>query len=175
MSTEILDVVNEQDIVTDQQPRSAVHQRGLWHRGVHVFLFTEDGKLLVQQRSADRKQYASLWDGSVSEHVQAGEDYLAAAQRGLWEELGLRGVTLTPRLRFRLNYGPGDNEISRLYEGIVNPDEVRFDPVEIEQVSYFSMDEIKKIMAVDKARLCGWFIEILNWRFGNPSKLQVLK
>ncbi len=48
MSDELFDVVDENNIVIGQEWRSIVHQRGLWHRGVHVFLFTCDGKLLVQ-------------------------------------------------------------------------------------------------------------------------------
>ncbi|MBI5944081.1 MAG: hypothetical protein HY864_06910 [Chloroflexi bacterium] len=66
---ELLDIVNDEDIVIDQQMRSTVHQLGLWHRGVHVFLFTPDNKLLIQKRSADRASSPSLLDCSVSEHV----------------------------------------------------------------------------------------------------------
>ncbi|MBI5944082.1 MAG: hypothetical protein HY864_06915 [Chloroflexi bacterium] len=95
--------------------------------------------------------------------------------RGMREELGLTGIEINPLVTFKMNYGPNDNEISRLYEGTVNPDKVRFDPVEIEQVSYLSMDEIKNMMDSDIDKFCGWFIEIMNWHFGNPSKLQVLK
>ena len=54
MSDELFDVVDEEDKVIGQETRSIVHQRGLWHRGVHVLLFTHEGKLLVQQRSRDR-------------------------------------------------------------------------------------------------------------------------
>ena len=54
MATEYLDVINEEDKVIGKETRAKVHQLGLWHRGVHVFLFTSDGKLLIQKRSADR-------------------------------------------------------------------------------------------------------------------------
>ena len=79
MADELLDIVNNEDIVTGQEMRSTVHQLGLQHRGVHVFLFTRDGKILVQKRSADRAASPSALDCSVSEHVKAGESYLDAA------------------------------------------------------------------------------------------------
>ncbi|MEW6241212.1 MAG: NUDIX domain-containing protein [Chloroflexota bacterium] len=166
---EQFDVINEQDEVIGQAARSAVHAQGLWHRGVHVFLFTADGRMLIQQRSADRKQYPSQWDCSVSEHVKAGEDYVNAAQRGLWEELGLRDVTLTPRLRFRLNYGPNDNEISLLFTGTVYPARVHFDPVEIAQVDYLSITELLDWAGRDESDLCYWFIQLLRWYAGGEK------
>lgn len=172
---EQFDVVNELDEVIGQAARSAVHAQGLWHRGVHIFLFTPDGKMIVQQRSADRKQYASLWDCSVSEHVKAGEDYVTAAQRGLWEELGLRDVTLTPRIRFRLNYGPNDNEISVLFAGTADPTLVRFDPVEIARVDTLSMPELLDRAKRDDADLCYWFIQLLKWYAGGESDLTPLQ
>ncbi len=98
---EYLDVINQTDVVLRQETRTAVHAQGLWHRGVHVFLFTPDGRLLIQKRSAARSAYASLWDGSVSEHVRAGEGYVEAAQRGLKEELGVEGIVLEPLVKFR--------------------------------------------------------------------------
>src|SRR5690349_8258293 len=133
---ELLDIVSDEDIVTGQEQRSRVHQLGLQHRGVHVFLFTRDGKMLIQKRSADRTASPSLLDCSISEHVKAGESYLEAAIRGLQEEMGVSGIDLKPLFKLRMKYGLNDNEISLLYEGVVDPAKVRFDPVEIESIQY---------------------------------------
>src|SRR5690606_41586717 len=92
MTEELLDIVDDNDHVIGQESRTIVHQRGLQHRGVHVFLFTDDGKMLIQKRSADRAASPSLLDCSISEHVKAGEDYHDAAIRGMKEELGVEGI-----------------------------------------------------------------------------------
>jgi len=42
MPDEMFDIIDEEDNVIDQEMRSVVHKRGLWHRGVHVFLFTTE-------------------------------------------------------------------------------------------------------------------------------------
>jgi isopentenyldiphosphate isomerase len=162
MADELLDIITEEDVVIDQQMRSTVHQLGLWHRGVHVFLFAEDGKMLVQKRSADRASSPSLLDCSISEHVKAGESYLDAAVRGMQEEMGVDKITITPLIKFRMNYGHNDNEISVLYEGVVNPKLVRFDPVEIESIQYLPEEELKEMMEAESGKFCGWFIEIMN-------------
>lgn len=175
MPDELFDVVNEEDIVIGQEMRSIVHQRGLWHRGVHVLLFTNEGKLLVQQRSKDRVHSPSTLDCSVSEHVKAGEEYYSAAMRGLMEELGVTGVEVKPLIKFKMNYGPNDNEISELYQGGVNPATIKFDPVEIERVDYYSISELQKLMECGESIFSYWFEQIIQWYLGNPSALGVIK
>jgi isopentenyl-diphosphate delta-isomerase len=173
MSDELLDIINEKDEVIDLQPRGVVHQLGLWHRGAHVFLFTSDGKMLVQKRSADRTAEPSKLDCSVSEHVKAGETYLEAARRGMKEELGVEVFALKELVKFRMNYGLNDNEVSVLFEGSVNPADVQFDPVEIASVQYLSMDELQTMAKNESEKLCGWFVQLLRWRAGNPSKMSL--
>ena len=168
---ELLDIVNDQDIVTGKELRSIAHRLGLQHRGVHVFLFTQDEKLLVQKRSADRAAYPSMLDCSVSEHVKAGESYLEAALRGINEEIGIDGIEIKPLIRFRMNYGANDNEISTLYEGIVNPNSVNFDPVEIEEVNYYSLVDLQAMVKADDIKFCAWFAELLNWYSGKTTNM----
>lgn len=174
MPDELFDVVNEHDMVIGQEMRSVVHQRGLWHRGVHVLLFTDDSKLLVQQRSKYKVHAPLALDCSVSEHVKAGEDYYSAAMRGLSEEVGVTGVEIEPLVKFKMNYGPNDNEISQLYRGNVDPTKVNFDPVEIERIDYYSLVELEVQMEKMDTNFSYWFEQILYWHFHKPSALEVL-
>lgn len=175
MSDELFDIVDEQDVVIGQETRSVVHQHGLWHRGVHVFLFTRDGKLLVQQRSRDRLHAPLALDCSVSEHVQAGEDYYIAAMRGLKEELGVEGIEIEPLVKFKMNYGPNDNEISELYQGTIEPIAIHYDPVEIEQIDYYTLSELQELMKNKAVIVSYWFRQIFQWYRGEPSALHILK
>lgn len=174
MPDEMFDIVNEEDAVIGQEMRSIVHQRGLWHRGVHVFLFTLEGKLLVQQRSKDRQHAPLALDCSVSEHVKAGEDYLTAAVRGIKEEMGVEGIAIEPLVKFKMNYGPNDNEISELYRGVVDPTNVKFDPVEVSRIDYYELAELQKLMDGGEVKFSYWFEQILHWYFDQPSALNVL-
>jgi isopentenyldiphosphate isomerase len=175
MPDELFDIVDENNVVIGQEWRSVVHQRGLWHRGVHVFLFTRDGKLLVQQRSKNRDTFPSALDCSVSEHLKAGENYWQAAVRGLQEELGLAGIDLDLLVEFGMNYGPNDNEFCQLYQGIVNPAHVRFDPGEVERVMYYTMSDLLALLRERRAVACYWFEQIVSWYLGKPSALGVLR
>ena len=56
---------------------------------VHVCIFNRAGELLIQQRSAQKKNYPGYWDVSVAGGVRAGETGRACAMRETREELGL--------------------------------------------------------------------------------------
>ncbi len=176
MAEEIFDVVNDEDEVTGQEPRSTVHRTGLLHRGVHVWLFAPDGKVLIQRRTDDRPSDPGALDCSVSEHVKAGEDYLAAAHRGLQEELGLEGVDLYPVVKFKMNYGPNDNEISELYQGRLKAgDRVRFDPEEVESVGFAELDELHRWLAEGVRPFSKWLHQMLLWFAREPNEMDVLR
>jgi isopentenyldiphosphate isomerase len=175
MPDELLDVVDDDDLVTGQAMRAAVHQRGLQHRGVHIFLVTPDGKLIVQQRGKQRGLCPLALDCSVSEHVKAGESYPEAAKRGLAEELGIRHARLHALIKFKMDYGPNDREICQLYEGVVDPDMIHFDPVEVEGISCHSLAELEAFIQDGEVAFSGWFVQLIHWYLGKPSELQVLK
>jgi len=100
---EWFDVVNERDEVVGRETRREVHARGLWHRAVHTLVFDRDGRVLLQKRSLLKDLSPGLWDSSCSGHLDAGEDYDAAAARELGEEIGVRpAVGVSPRRWFRV-------------------------------------------------------------------------
>ncbi len=175
MPDELLDIVNDDDIVIGQQMRSIVHKRGLQHRGVHVFLVTPEGRLLVQRRGKHRETFPLALDCSVSEHVKAGESYCQAAERGMQEELGISGVHTRALVKFKMEYGPNDFEISTLYEGNIDLKSIQYDPLEVENIAYYHLDELVELIQSGELEFTGWFMQIINWYLGKPSELDVLE
>jgi len=74
-----------------------------------------------------------------------------------------------------MNYGPNDNEISELYQGSIEPDLVRFDQGEIEQVLYHSISELQMLMDSEEGNFSYWFRQIIHWYLGNPSAMEIIK
>ena len=87
---EWFDVVNARDEVVGRATRREVHACGLLHRAVHVLVFDAAGRVFLQKRSMKKDLCPGLWDSSCSGHLDAGEDYDAAAARELAEEIGVR-------------------------------------------------------------------------------------
>ncbi len=175
MSDEILDIVDDTDLVVGQALRTVVHQCGLQHRGVHIFLVTPGNKLVVQRRGRQRETSPLALDCSVSEHVKTGESYRKAALRGLAEELGIRDIKIHPMVKFKMDYGPNDREISQLYEGRVEPDRLHFDPVEVERIDCYSLDELDELIRNGQVAFSGWFSQLINWYLGRTSEVHVLR
>ena len=69
--------------------KSEAHLKGLFHPTIHVWLYTSDGKVLIQQRGKYKATYPLLWDVSVAGHVGAGETAELSALREVKEEIGL--------------------------------------------------------------------------------------
>ncbi len=141
MKEEIFDIVDAQDRVVGQMPRSEVHRRGLMHRAVHVMVFNTSGHVFLQKRSMKKDRQPGLWDSSASGHVDSGEEYDACARRELQEELGLELNAVPDRL-FKLAAGPQtDQEHVWVYRcGAEGP--FTLDPDEIETGGWFSPGEV---------------------------------
>src|SRR5690606_7878108 len=88
---ELLDIVTKQGKPTGKTAlKSEVHSKGWYHNTVHLWLFTTEGEILLQQRSHKKEIYPLLWDVSVSGHIDAGESFIDAAIRETKEEVGLK-------------------------------------------------------------------------------------
>lgn len=113
---EVFDVVNERDVVVGREFRREIHRRGLLHRAVHIFWVRGDGRLCLQRRSYAKDKCPGLLSSSCAGHVDAGEDYHAAAVRELREELG---ISVAPAQLREIDYAPWHaalgNEFVRSY------------------------------------------------------------
>lgn len=83
-----LDVVDEDDQVLDSRPRNEVHELGLLHRDVHIWLFDQNHNIFFQKRGLP-VSFPGLLDATIGGHVNSGEDYLNAALRETAEETGI--------------------------------------------------------------------------------------
>jgi isopentenyldiphosphate isomerase len=113
---EVFDVVDERDVVVGREFRREIHRRGLLHRAIHIFWLRGDGRLCLQRRSYAKDHCPGLLSSSCAGHVDAGEDYLAAAVRELREELGF---DVSPDALIEVDYAPWHadlgNEFVRSY------------------------------------------------------------
>jgi len=140
---EILDIVDKEDNIIGQAPKDEAYAKKLPHRIVHILIFNDQGKMVLQKRAAV-SFCPHHWSTAVGGHVQSGEKYEAAALREYEEELGTKselkffskdfyeipGIPNKFLVTFKANFN-----------GPFNPD-----PEAVEDVGFFDMDEIKDMI-----------------------------
>ena len=87
---ESFDVLNEYGEFTGKiATREECHKNGYWHRAVYAFIIDNNGNVLLQKRSANKKLWPNMWDVTVGGHVDSGEFGRQALIRETKEELGI--------------------------------------------------------------------------------------
>jgi isopentenyl-diphosphate delta-isomerase len=142
------------------ETREAVHVRGLWHRTVHIWVY-RGSEILLQRRSRNKDSHPGLWDVSAAGHIGIGESVFEAAVRETAEELGIeaeendllyigtRRCTLVSRQgRFI------DREFTNIYLYCFEKsmDDLVPDPEEIEELRFYEIDVLKRLLGTDEAK-----------------------
>jgi len=87
---EYIDIVTREGKPTGKcVPKSEIHKKGLYHRTAHIWFYTNEGKILLAQRTASKAICPLMWDVSVAGHIDAGETVKQAAIRETKEEINL--------------------------------------------------------------------------------------
>ncbi len=131
---DMLILVDDSDHEIGFCPKDECHQgTGQLHRAFSVFLFNENGQLLLQQRSEKKHLWPGYWSNSCCSHPRQGERIEDAAYRRVREELGA-GCELEFLYKFQyqaqFNDTGAENELCSVFTGrltgevAVNPDEI---------------------------------------------------
>jgi isopentenyldiphosphate isomerase len=89
LQVEELDVVDDEDRVLTRASRSRIHDEYLIHRSVMFYVFDDQERVFVNQRSALKDLYPRYWSIAFGGHVLSGETYDQAVARELLEETGI--------------------------------------------------------------------------------------
>ena len=116
---------------------------------VHLCIFDNNGNLLIQKRSKDKKTYPGLWDITCGGAVKAGETKEEAMQREVFEELGLKLDFQDVRPAISFHYFEGLDTVYFLTLEI-NLNEIEFKDKEVSMVKYASENEIIEMCETGK-------------------------
>ncbi len=142
--SELLVVVDENDNFLEFLDRDICHapKNPRIHREVFILLKNKRGELLLQKRSMKKDSFPGFWTLTASGHVAKGDTYEDAAQRELFEEVGIN-----TKLNFEYKYlhKRDDNfAMIAVFEGDTDGNVV-IDKEEVEKVGFFNKEELKQI------------------------------
>jgi isopentenyl-diphosphate delta-isomerase len=153
-------------------------QKGLLHRAFSVFLFNDEGKLLLQQRATEKITFADMWTNTCCSHPLAVDSEMGqgdlqssvqgarvAAQRKLEQELGIKpeyvpleDFKFLTRIHYMApsNGAWGEHEIDYIFIIRANPELVP-NANEVRDLKYVSSDELKAMFMDNSLVFTPWF------------------
>jgi len=149
---ELFDELNDNGEYTGRTvTREDAHNNGLRHRGVILFIVNSKNQVLMQQRSATKRQWPNCWDGAGGGHVDAGELGMFAAIRELYEELGIKvkpsevryiGAYLSEQKTDKV-WNKHFNEFYVAHKN-VNPKKIKIQESEVQQIQWIDFPRFKE-------------------------------
>lgn len=143
---ELIEIVDENGNFTGKiMDKEEAHDKNLLHNEVGIFIINDDGKVLLQKRSANKRFSPNKW-GLCAGHVEANESLENAALREIKEEVGLdiTSKELIPYGEREITISDSNSHITYFYYIRCNKKENEFaiQTEELSEVKWFNIDEI---------------------------------
>ena len=159
MSKENVILVDEKDNQVGLMSKLEAHQKGLLHRAFSVFIFNSDYKLLLQKRASSKYHSGGLWTNTCCSHPRDGEDTADAANRRLYEEMGIK-TSLRKVYEFiyraELDNNLIENEFDHVFYGIYNDDPI-LNTDEADDFKWIDMETLKNDIDNNADKYTVWF------------------
>ncbi|WP_078661238.1 isopentenyl-diphosphate Delta-isomerase [Streptomyces sp. NRRL B-24484] len=156
----LLELVDDDGFTIGTAEKLSAHQQpGRLHRAFSVFLFDQQGRLLLQRRALGKYHSPGVWSNTCCGHPYPGEQPFVAAARRTAEELGIAPALLCEAGTVRYDLpdeasGLIEREWNHLFVGLVTADLVP-DPDEIAETRFVTEAELKELEA--EKPFSAWF------------------
>lgn len=152
-------LVDDADNQIGVMEKMEAHEKALLHRAFSVFLFNSKGEMLLQRRALSKYHSAGLWTNSCCSHPRPGESTLDAAKRRTKEELGIQpNIAHAFSFMYKASFDNGltEHEFDHVFIGNWD-NEVDFNPEEVAEIRYQTIDDIRKEMNDSPQNYTEWF------------------
>ena len=109
---ELWDVYDKDRIKTGKtMVRGAEFEPDCYHMVVHVCIFNAKGEMLIQQRQPFKEGWPNMWGITVGGSATMGDSSQDAAEREVFEEIGLKLDLQQVRPHLTVNFDRGFDDI----------------------------------------------------------------
>jgi isopentenyl-diphosphate delta-isomerase len=152
-------LVDEQDRELGVMEKMEAHEKAVLHRAFSVFLFNEQGDMLLQQRAFTKYHSGGLWTNACCSHPRPAEATHSAACRRTQEELGISpdiGHAFSFVYKAAFDNGLTEHEFDHVFVGRWDGD-LMLNPEEVAAVRYVPVLEIRREMEERPELYTVWF------------------
>lgn len=142
---------------------------GQLHRAFSLFLFNDQGELLLQRRGAEKRLWPGYWSNSCCSHPRQGESLVIATARRLSDELNITATLehvyfFTYQARF--DDAGSEHELCHVYLGNVRG-ELKPNDSEIDAIRFISAADLNNEFERRPQSFTPWFRQ--EWRELNDN------
>ena len=137
------------DVLDNQlglMPKMEAHEKAVLHRAFSVFIFNDEGELMLQQRAAHKYHSPLLWTNTCCSHQRDGESNIEAGKRRLIEEMGFK-TNLKEIFSFvykaQFDNGLTEHELDHVMIGNFNG-VPKINPDEVASYKWMTLEAVKK-------------------------------
>lgn len=151
---ELIDEINENGLKTNNTfDIDYIHKKGLCHRAIQVVVMDSNNKILIQQRSSNKRFFPNFWDMTISGHVSSGELSIEACIREIYEEVGLKFEKEDLNFLFSFkDYITGNNIIENLFFDVFyikkdfDYNSIKLQVSEVQDYKIVEINDIKELL-----------------------------
>lgn len=146
MAIEKVILVDEQDNEIGSMEKIEAHEKALLHRAFSIFVFNDEGQMMLQQRALSKYHSPGLWTNTCCSHPRPGETLEEATQRRIVEEMGFY---CEMKELFSFIYtapfddGLTEHELDHVFIGTYNDDP----KINLEEVASWQWVEVDELLA----------------------------
>ncbi len=161
MGVKYLDVLNEKGESTGKVlSKQEIHEKGLWHESIHVWIVNKNNELLVQKRTSTKKIRPDTWTCSCAGHLISGESLEKSARKQIENELGFSLNSVANKFRYKQQVTQTTTEgevlINNEFVNVlvffedVSIQSLNMNKKEISEIKYCKLSELRNIFIQDQ-------------------------
>jgi len=152
-------LVDNNDNKIGLMPKLEAHEKGILHRAFSVFIFNNDGELMLQRRALTKYHSPGLWTNTCCSHQRDGETNIISGKRRLNEEMGF-DTELFEKTSFiykaKFDNGLTEHEFDHVLVGSYNHSPI-INSIEVDSWKWMSMENVKKDIKDHPDNYTAWF------------------
>jgi isopentenyl-diphosphate delta-isomerase len=158
--SELLILVDADDKEAGNLSKAECHDGdGILHRAFSLFLFNDQGELLLQQRGAEKRLWPMYWTNTCCSHPRQGESMQMATERRLQQELNTAStLEFIYKFEYQARFGDlgSENELCSVYLGRLEREATAND-TEVAALRYGDAKTLQAQMETSPDDFTPWF------------------
>ncbi len=168
-------LVDDNDTVTGKAEKGRVHTEGLLHRAFSIFIFNDEGELLIHRRADSKYHSPGVWTNACCSHQTTVHGEMQYIHNRLRMEMGIdTELVFLFKHRYKATFENGltEHEYDHVYYGVYNGDPVP-DPVEVSDWQWYDSESVLEEIKKQPEKYSYWFRELYPLVY-NDSRIQFM-